>query len=269
MEAHASTAVWDDTARSLSAEYVGRWCRLVSTTNWEKGRIICQWREELVAAGQPSTSYSDEAWAQQVGGVSPQHVGRLRRVAQRFGQTREKFPQLFWSHYLTALDWDEAEMWLEGAVQNRWSVAQMRRQRAETLGLVDELGPTPDAVQAVSDAWWAEEGTYDAAEPAAEARIAPHDERTASPRESAAPHDELERASDDGDPPFEEASPPGPFASLAELASLPDDLAGAFESFQIAILRHKLGGWVEVRPELVVTSLDHLRELVYSETSPG
>ena len=27
--------------------FVGRWNRLVSTTNWEKGRIILQWREAL------------------------------------------------------------------------------------------------------------------------------------------------------------------------------------------------------------------------------
>ena len=24
--------------------FVGQWQRLVSTTNWDKGRIICQWR---------------------------------------------------------------------------------------------------------------------------------------------------------------------------------------------------------------------------------
>ena len=34
-----------------SAEYLGKWNRLVSTTNWEKGRIICQWREALEEAG--------------------------------------------------------------------------------------------------------------------------------------------------------------------------------------------------------------------------
>ncbi len=33
-----------------SAEYLGRWNRLVSTTNWEKGRIISQWREALIEA---------------------------------------------------------------------------------------------------------------------------------------------------------------------------------------------------------------------------
>ena len=30
-----------------STEYVGRWNRLISTTNWEKGRIIAEWRAAL------------------------------------------------------------------------------------------------------------------------------------------------------------------------------------------------------------------------------
>ena len=36
---------------AAATEYVGRWNRLVSTTNWEKGRIICEWREALRQAG--------------------------------------------------------------------------------------------------------------------------------------------------------------------------------------------------------------------------
>ena len=37
-----------------STEYLGRWNRLVSTTNWEKGRIIYEWRQALFSAGAPS-----------------------------------------------------------------------------------------------------------------------------------------------------------------------------------------------------------------------
>ena len=62
-----------------SQPFVGRWSRLVSTTNWEKGRIIVEWRAALVSQGLPVAEYSDEAWGRLVGGVSGQHVGRLRR----------------------------------------------------------------------------------------------------------------------------------------------------------------------------------------------
>ena len=74
---------------------------------------------------------SDEAWSREVGGVSPQHVGRLRRTYERFGAVHKQYPGLYWSHFQAALDWPDAEMYLEGAVQNDWSVSQMRNQRWE------------------------------------------------------------------------------------------------------------------------------------------
>ena len=120
-----------------STEFVGRWNRLVSTTNWQKGEIIRQWRNALEASGAPAEEYTDEAWSRRVGGVSPQHVGRLRRVCERFGEVYEQYPGLYWSHFHAALDWPDAEMYLEGAVQNDWSVPRMREQRQEATGAVE------------------------------------------------------------------------------------------------------------------------------------
>ena len=87
-----------------SQPFVGRWERLVSRTNWEKGRIIQQWRETLIAAGAPAVEYSDEAWSQRVKGVTGQHVGRLRRVALRFGGVFPKYKGLHWSHFQAAIE---------------------------------------------------------------------------------------------------------------------------------------------------------------------
>ena len=136
----------DSELEVTSQPFVGRWNRLVSTTNWEKGRIITQWRETLIDQDVSATEYSDEAWAILVGGVTGQHVGRLRRVYQRFGPSYEQYDGLYWSHFQAALDWGDAEMWLEGAVQNDWSVSQMRRQRWETLGAVESDKPQEDDV---------------------------------------------------------------------------------------------------------------------------
>src|SRR5262245_28914940 len=133
---------------AASQPWVGRWSRLVSTTNWEKGRIITEWRDALVSQGLPASEYSDEAWGRLVGGVTGQHVGRLRRVYQRFGTAQEKYPGLYWSHFQAALDWNDAEMWLEGALQSGWSVAQMREKRWETLGKVEADRPRPEDVVA-------------------------------------------------------------------------------------------------------------------------
>ena len=71
-------------------------------------------------------------------------MGRLRRVFQRFGTTQQDYAGLFWSHFFAALDWNDAEMWLEGAVQNGWSVSAMRRQRWETLDGTPDTEPQED-----------------------------------------------------------------------------------------------------------------------------
>src|SRR5437868_5841591 len=99
-------------ADDASTVFLGQWNRLVSATNWEKGRIIFEWRQALVASAAPAAEFSDDAWSRRVGNVSGQHVGRLRRVYERFGQTRETFGALYWSHFQAALDWTDAEMWL-------------------------------------------------------------------------------------------------------------------------------------------------------------
>ena len=119
---------------SSSDDYVGKWRKLISTTNWQKGQIISEWRQRLMDGGAQAADYSDEAWSRLVGDVSPQHVGRLRRVFDQFGDVWDSYTTLFWTHFLAALDWDDAEMWLEGAKQNGWSVSKMRNKRWETLG---------------------------------------------------------------------------------------------------------------------------------------
>ena len=135
-----------EAAEEASRPFVGRWSQLVSNTNWEKGRIICQWRDALGNSGALATQYSDEAWSRLAGGVTAQHVGRLRRVYHRFGETYTSYADLYWSHFQAAMEWNDAEMWLEGAVRNRWSVSQMRRQRWETMGSIAEQRPRDKAI---------------------------------------------------------------------------------------------------------------------------
>ena len=262
---------------AASEPYVGRWNTLVSTTNWEKGRIIFQWREELIAGDAPASDYSDETWARLVGGVTGQHTGRLRRVYQKFGRVYEQYDGLYWSHFQAAMDWEDAEMWLEGAVQSRWSVSQMRRQRWETLGAVASDEPQDaDVVLAEMDEDF---------EPAQGAR----------PSSSAEPLrpklGQVEGPSPEG-PDFgdEDASvgkpaksnPKGsdgatvysaddphlnvvrPFENLVEL---PDDLAEAFDMFKLAILRHKTTAWQEIPRDDVLASLDALKALALAPSA--
>jgi hypothetical protein len=249
-----------------SAPFLGKWNRLVSRTNWEKGRIICQWKDALVAVDRPAYECSDDAWATRVGGISAQHVGRLRRVWQRFGETFEQYDGLYWSHFLVAMDWDDAEMWLEGAARSGWSVSQMRAARWEALGAPDELKPRDEDVLA-SD--WDEDSPL---RPVGDAlRIVDPDSRGgAANGDGAANHSARgnpERMVASAAVADEEAEPARsgtaeqpvrPFASLPEL---PEDLAEAFEQFKIAILAHRAGGWQETSCEDVVTALDALKIL--------
>jgi len=258
----------DAAADEVALPFIGQWNRLISTTNWEKGSIICEWREAMMVCGEPVTEYSDEAWAQLVGGVTSQHVGRLRRVSQRFGDVADQYLGLFWSHFQAALDWDDAEMWLEGSLQNDWSVSQMRGKRWETLGT------SPDAQRACA----AEDEANLASEAAAEdSETAPSVAGTvAEPSDASITSTNtavktLADGEDSGDLPIaaaDSASDINPTESVqkrsrlnVEVESLPDDLAEAFESFKLAIIAHRREGWRDTTVESVVECLDALREL--------
>ena len=253
-------------ADRASLGFIGQWRGLVSTTNWEKGRIIHEWREALRTAGAAATQFSDEAWSRRVGQVSSQHVGRLRRVFERFHGQRAQFPKLYWSHFQAAIDWDDAEMWLEGAVQGDWSVNEMRSRRWEALGAV--VGEPPrdaDVVEAEFD---------EDAGPAAEgdlSMVRDPGERLDGDGRSADDDQDDEDAELTGNQAgvafdvdaaeYPAASPDAPVRPFANLAELPDDLAEAFESFKLSILHHKLSGWREVSRDDVLASLDSLKQL--------
>ena len=121
MELKISSGQKDDQTKviALSKQFLHQWNQLVSTTNWEKGKIICRWRDALQAEGFSPHHFSDEAWSRHIGDVTPQHAGRLRKVFVRFGSVWQEYPGLYWSHFYAALDWDDPELWLEGAIQNQ------------------------------------------------------------------------------------------------------------------------------------------------------
>jgi hypothetical protein len=251
-----------------SAPFVGKWNRLVSRTNWEKGRIICEWRDALVDAERAAYEYSDEAWAARVGGISAQHVGRLRRVWQRFGSTFEQYDGLYWSHFLVAMDWDDAEMWLEGAAQSGWSVSRMRAARWEAVGAPDEWKPRDEDILS-SD--WDEDSPL---RPVGDAIHAVHPEprgiggngdQTTMPAAKGTRErgvsTAMDEADDDQDRPARGDAAPPPVRPFASLPELPDDLTEAFEQFKIAILAHRRNGWREISCDHVVAALDALTKL--------
>ena len=254
----------------VGGKYIGQWNRLVSTTNWEKGRIICQWRDALIAGGTPVTDYSDEAWSQLVGGVTSQHVGRLRRVFQRFGDVFDQYDGLYWSHFQAALDWEDAEMWLEGAIHNNWSVSQMRGKRWETLGKPSDAQPPEDSALAdeMDDDGVATSDASASSELNGAITSAPAAVKSVEPPAKKRPRGEAQDEGADSresQVPYERESSKPSAKQRTRLAvdvdELPGDLADAFEQFKLAIIAHRRLGWSETTPEAVLECLDALREL--------
>jgi hypothetical protein len=249
-----------------SSEYVGRWNRLVSTTNWEKGRIIYQWRQALQQAGAPVAECTDETWAQQVGGVTPQHVGRLRRVHEQFGDICQQYPGLYWSHFYTALDWPDAEMWLEGAMQNEWSISEMRNQRWEALGAPPELKPQESEIFLTeTDVEDAPADNRSLPESISETMGEVHDSaaRTKHRSESAPFDNDKSGVSDPAEFQIESAAHFRPFENLP---AMPPDLNEAFELFKLAVISHKLTGWQDIALDDVLAVLDALKQLAVAPT---
>ena len=263
-----------------SEPFINQWETLVSQTNWQKGEIIHQWRAALIDAGAPLQEYSDEAWAKHFNGtVSGQHVGRLRRVFQRFGDSYQEFDHLSWTHFQAAIDWSDAEMWLEGALQNKWSVSSMREQRWEAMGGAPSEKPDDkDVIYAELDE---DIATLSLEEPPIKNDYAPgdgtirgeYDEANAGPNYASGPdfgdgdsygipaNNTIEAAPREMDTSILTVAGEGirPFENLKEL---PSDLQNTLDEFKLAILRHKATGWQEVEAAQVTGHLYALIQMI-------
>ncbi len=248
----------------LSIPFVGRWNQLISQTNWEKGKIIYEWRQAQIASQSPPSAYRDDLWAAAVGGITPQHVGRLRRVYERFGDGYATYQHLYWTHFLAALDWDDAELWLEGASKGRMSVSEMRRTRWQALGSLPESKPNPaDVVSNTLDEDFVPVPESKSSSDEADFQSQPLDEGpdfgSTNKTDSAAVGHSF--SDDVSDVPFSTQSA-SPFASLPEL---PSDIAEALDQFQLAIIRHRSAGWAECSKEDMLKVVESLRLFILSE----
>lgn len=167
---------------------------------------------------------------------------------------------------MCAMDWDDAEMWLEGASQSGWSVSKMRSMRWEANG--SDPNSRPDDNQIISAS--TDEDFAPLAEPVArdkesdEMRDVPQGPRYDEPDfgdESSefsgrvddnfsTSDEELLMDESNGDPSL------SPFASLP---SLPVDVADALEQFKLAIIRHRSNQWTEFSQENMLKTLEALR----------
>ncbi len=251
-----------ETITAESSPFVGHWHTLISQTNWDKGKIILQWREQLRDSGVAPRLYSDPAWSRLAGEVSAQHVGRLRRTAERFGDVYQDYQGLYWTHFFAALDWEDAEMWLEGAVQNKWSVSKMRFQRWETMGAVKANQPDPlDIIMGT-----AEEGIR--ASQAESDRDRPHQDEPPSVqgplREGPDFGDEDSAALADG----EKSAASQSVDIEAILDGLPNSISRPFRSLRSAMMQARDDNWKSTKRIHLVALVNDLRQVLRKVPAP-
>ena len=259
----------DALSLKVTAPFVGQWHTLISQTNWEKGKIIFEWRSALIAADAAASSFSDETWTKQVGAVTSQHVGRLRRVYERFGHTSNSYPGLYWSHFLAAIDWDDAELWLEGAMRSRWSISEMRKTRWESNGGDPKNGPRDEELITSEldddfDPLTAE--TEEESDREKRDRAESSGPLTEGPDFGDADYEpSIAGESQAGDSPFESESfdaakePGNPFVGLPDL---PPDIADALEQFKLSVVRHRASKWADISQKQMLDVLDALKLFV-------
>lgn len=280
-------------ADEIASEFIGFWNRLVSQTNWEKGRVINTWRTKLLDAQLPRSLWSDESISRRIGNVSSQHVGRLRRVFERFGDAvvyreNDRFANLYWSHYQAALDWDDAEEWLEKASNESLSVALMRIARWEKYGAPASKKPKPEEIVAAepdedvnpmndSDADlidigslsddWADDSRQTEKKKKSNANdAADADEQTFDYSGDAEIEAELGRTRGSDEvwtPPIRTTD--DVLRTFSELPKLPDALADPMNGVKMAILDQRLAGWDAETQVAAVVWLRRLAELAAAQ----
>ena len=254
-----------------SETYIGQWHGLVSTTNWHKGQIIHEWRVSLNGFGGGGGASFDETWSQLVGGVSGQHVGRLR------ARVRAIWGCLFaiWRSILEPLSGRTRLGRRRNVAGGEPSRRLVRRRHAAAA--VGNLGSDPsdeprdgDLIAVETDEDFVDGSTAEKTpSTSSSGDLLVEDFAT---RKRKVPPDlilvtrtKFLHASNSQSPPETSAAHRKRHGDLvrpfADLADLPDDLSEAFESFQLAILRHKAEEWQEVSLEDVLASLDALKSL--------
>ncbi len=267
VDTSTDTAFVSEKTQEQSQPFIGQWNQLISTTNWDKGVIICRWRNALIDMEATAAEYSDDAWAQLVGGVSSQHVGRLRRTSERFGHVFKEYEGLYWSHFYAALDWDDAEMWLEGAIQNKWSISRMRHQRWETLGKVADDKPQDSEIVTLE---MAEETQSLALSEKPEANRGDSDYIEGPVHEGPDFGDEGEPttaststdgAATESPEEVEEAVKPHQIRPFESFKDLPEDVMDVANEFKVVIIKHKLNQWEEIQRDEMLGLLEALKQL--------
>jgi hypothetical protein len=108
-------------------QLVNRAQEAVSQCRWVVGECAARWTERY-ARGRTDADFAALI------GLSGDQVFQRRRVWETFAAVRDEFPALKWSHFYSALTWDDAHECLRWAEETRSTVAEMRAWRRARRG---------------------------------------------------------------------------------------------------------------------------------------
>jgi hypothetical protein len=122
-------------SQETESELISRAQTAVSQCNWVVGECAARWTQRY-AKGRTDADFG------QLVGLSGDQVYQRRRVWETFGDVRENYPALKWSHFYISLNWDDAPECLQWAEENQATVAELKMWR-RTLHGADAVDDSP------------------------------------------------------------------------------------------------------------------------------
>src|SRR5690606_6066307 len=106
--------------------------------NWVVGECASRWTQRY-AKGRTDADFG------LLVGLSGDQVYQRRRVWETFGDVRDTYASLKWSHFYISLNWDDAPECLQWAEENQATVAELKMWRRTLQGAeaVDDSPPDP------------------------------------------------------------------------------------------------------------------------------
>jgi hypothetical protein len=126
-EARNSMATKQTETTDSEEQIITRAQSAVSQCNWVVGECAAAWTEKY-AKGRTDADFAALV------GLSADQVYQRRRVAETFGDVRETYSSLKWSHFYVALKWDDSPECLQWAEENEATVAEMKAWRRALKG---------------------------------------------------------------------------------------------------------------------------------------
>lgn len=106
---------------------IARAQQALSSCNWSIGECAATWTQRY-ARGRTDGDFGNLI------GLSGDQVYQRRRVWEAFADVREEYPNLKWSHFYVALNWDDASECLQWANEMESTVAEMKAWRRSQHG---------------------------------------------------------------------------------------------------------------------------------------